>query len=187
MPCQIEGCGRKHSAKGYCKKHYYKLRRAGIVQAEAKAVPEHERFSKRYKVAENGCWLWSGTVGFDGYGVFVDDRARNIRAHRYSYQLAKGPIPEDHVIRHECDMPTCVNPDHLHSGTHGDNVLDCVARQRMALGERLPQAKLTGEQVDKLRAMRASGLYTQRQLAKLFGISESGVSRIISKENWPHR
>ncbi len=77
----------------------------------------------------SGCWLWQGSLTSDGYGRFwlID---RHVRAHRASYELRYGPIPEGMVVRHKCDVPQCVNPDHLELGTQADNNRDIVTRGR---------------------------------------------------------
>jgi hypothetical protein len=186
MPCLFEGCDLQAYGQGYCRKHYYWARRHGIVESSRRTDTrdEADRFHQRYQKAENGCWLWQSTIGFDGYPVFVDDRARNVRAHRFSYQIAHGPIPHGQVIRHRCDTPTCVNPAHLLPGTHADNVQDCVERQRNAFGERNGRRKLSHADVRAIRQQYAAGGITQTQLAKQYDMSPSGISRVITGENW---
>ena len=79
---------------------------------------------------ENACWIWTGNKsGHAGYGgIRVGQKV--IKAHRVSYELFKGPIPIGHVIRHTCDNPPCVRPDHLLTGTHVDNMRDKMERGR---------------------------------------------------------
>ena len=75
------------------------------------------------------CVLWCGHVSGDGYGQFTI-RGRKYGAHRVSYELSNGPIPDGRCVMHKCDVPTCVNPRHLSLGTHADNSHDCVAKKR---------------------------------------------------------
>jgi hypothetical protein len=81
----------------------------------------------------DGCWIWRGTKYRTGYGQFRLNR-RLWAAHRASYTLFVGQIPRGHVVRHKCDVPSCVNPDHLELGLYEDNLADMVARGRVKGG-----------------------------------------------------
>lgn len=74
------------------------------------------------------CWEWQGARDMYGYGILKADGRDYKKAHRIAYQIFHGPIPEGHVIRHKCDNKPCVNPSHLESGTHRDNVKDAISR-----------------------------------------------------------
>lgn len=83
----------------------------------------------------DGCWLWTGALNDAGYGM-ISDRAGTVsgstakRAHRMSYELHKGPIPDGLHLLHSCDVRKCVNPDHLSVGTNQDNIADRVSKGR---------------------------------------------------------
>lgn len=83
--------------------------------------------------ADTGCILWAGTTVRYGYGAIytrASGERRTVTAHRAAYMLANGPIPPGMHVCHKCDVPACVNPDHLFLGTAGDNLRDMVAKGR---------------------------------------------------------
>lgn len=84
----------------------------------AKVIPE----------ALTGCWLWTGAMQH-AYGKFRINM-RDVRAHRVSWEMHIGPIPDGLEVCHHCDTPLCVNPDHLFIGTHYDNMTDCKQKRR---------------------------------------------------------
>src|SRR5262245_58279388 len=79
----------------------------------------------------SGCWLWDGSYSGGGYGTFyVGGRLKQMPAHRFSYEVHKGPIPEGLFVCHHCDVRECVNPDHLFVGTQSDNIQDMLIKKR---------------------------------------------------------
>lgn len=97
--------------------------------------------------------------------------------HHVAWFLATGEWPER--LRHTCDNPICCEITHLLAGTQQQNMDDKVARGRQAKGENHGRAKLSDEQRDELRQLRAEG-WSLRQLAEKFGLRETGVSYIIN-------
>lgn len=96
------------------------------------------RFLKSYSVDDQtGCWIWQGHIGSVGYGALkAFGQMRD--AHRFSFELYKGPIAEGLCILHSCDNKKCVNPDHLKAGTHKENIKDALDRGRIRVGKNSP-------------------------------------------------
>lgn len=129
----------------------------------------------------SGCWLWDGPqTSRGGYGQFAFGDRRNIKAHRYSYELHKGPIPDSLFVCHKCDTPACVNPDHLYVGTAADNAADAVSRNRSCRGQKNTHAILTEIQVRQIRRSTASVAV----LVSRYGIAESTVRAVLKRHSW---
>lgn len=93
--------------------------------------PPYKRLLNGYvEDAATGCWEWTGHKYASGYGV-LKVFGKDVSAHRYSYELHKGPIPEGMSILHSCDNKVCINPDHLRVGTHQENIAEAWERGRM--------------------------------------------------------
>lgn len=139
------------------------------------------------KVDRSGaCWLWTGGRRGDGYGAFTAPGRNSYGAHRFSYELHHGSIPDGMCVMHTCDMPICVNPAHLRLGTNKENAADSARKARRPRGSRQSQAKLTEGQVLDLRARYAAGGVTQKQLAAEFQVSHALVSFIVTRKVWRH-
>jgi hypothetical protein len=117
-----------------------------------------------------------------GYGVFNSPYSKSDNAHRFSWRLRNGVIPDGLFVLHRCDNPPCVNPDHLFLGTQRDNMIDKVAKGRQARGRAQNGTTLT--EVDVL-AIRAD-TRRHREIAACYGISRPSVSAIKSRRNWRH-
>lgn len=132
------------------------------------------------------CWQWQGGSFDSGYGVIYVG-GRNVRAHRYSWELHNGPVPADLQILHKCDNRLCVNPTHLLVGTSDDNIQDMIAKGRdrniNGLGR---NAVLTGKLVKYIRGRYRRGSHTDgaNAIAKYLGISSAVVKSVIRGTGW---
>lgn len=141
-------------------------------------------WAKVDKRGQDECWEWQACKK-NGYGA-VTINGKRYGAHRVSYTLKYGPIPEGMLVCHRCDNPACVNPLHLFLGTLDDNLKDCAAKHRMHPGERTNSAKLTAQQITELRLRYANGDANQYQLAAEYGVVQPVISRIIRRHTWKH-
>jgi hypothetical protein len=106
-------------------------------------------------------------------------------AHRVSFELYKGPIPEGLVILHACDNPQCVKPEHLTAGTRKQNSDDKVLRNRQSKGDDHGGSKLSESQVTEIRDYYLSGTLNS-QIAELFDVSVGTIKSLVSGVNWKH-
>lgn len=157
----------------------------------ATTSPE-ERIARSFVPEPNsGCWLWTGTVGNNGYGRIQvgsrrDGTGKSAPAHVISYLIHRGPVPEGHFVCHRCDTPTCVNPDHLFVGTAKDNNDDARRKGRSkaaARGELHPNAVLTTAEVSEVKRMIRAGM-TPTPIGSALGISRNTVKTIRRGGSW---
>lgn len=151
-----------------------------------------QRFESKFSKVE-GCWNWNAYIDKDGYGRFRIGN-KQVRSNRASYLIYKGAIGENLVIRHKCDNPSCVNPDHLEIGTNFDNVMDMVCRNRQAKGEKIyknrrsfkgqcsPKAKITEKQALSILSDERSHL----TIAMEHGLTRAAVSNLKRGITWAH-
>jgi len=147
----------------------------------------------------DACWVWTASRRAKGYGAFVwsDEQGRVVqgRAHRFSWELHRGPIPVAICVLHRCDNPRCVNPDHLFLGTKADNNRDMAEKGRHVpggtlcgagkyqRGENHHNARLTRSRVEEIREARRQG-ESFGSIARRFGISIGHAYRVATGEAW---
>lgn len=180
--CTITDCQSPQVAKGFCDKHYRRMLIHGSLEAARIHGDDETRFFSRVEKTDT-CWLWTAFKDWKGYGLFSCAK-KIIKAHRYSYKLHKGEIPEGLWVLHKCDNPPCVNPEHLFAGTVQDNVADMVAKGRNSKGETHGTAKLLTSDVLEIRRLYATGEHTQKELGQMFGVSAKAVGGITTRRTW---
>lgn len=131
-----------------------------------------------------GCWLFTGCIiKNSGYGQIGDGARGRLLAHRASYALFNGPIPEGLMVLHSCDVRACIKPTHLFVGTGKDNMQDAMRKGRHAAGERHALAKLTVAAVLSIREKLRDGFLAE-EIATEFGIAASTVRDIKCGRRW---
>ena len=135
---------------------------------------------------ETECWNWTGYFVGNQYGR-IKLNGKVHRAHRMSWIIHNGDIPDGMCILHKCDNPSCVNPDHLFLGTRADNMADMDAKGRRAnfKGANNGNSKLTEAKVREIRMWSELG-YLQKRIATAYGVSKVNVSAIKHRRSWKH-
>ena len=139
---------------------------------------EMDRFMSHVHKHDSGCWLWTAYCMKNGYGHF-STKLKHELSHRVSYRLFNGQLDTRDVM-HQCDTPSCVNPNHLVLGTRLENMQDAKRKGRMSIGEQHGRSKLTNEQVQFIRKSNK----LQREIANEFGITQGHVSCLKNSKKW---
>jgi len=142
-----------------------------------------ERFeASTERVPMCGCWLWTGAQDRYGYGRFWVE-GRLMKAHRAAWTMFRGPIPEGRWVLHRCDVPGCVNPDHLFLGDRADNMTDMARKGRQVFqanpekirrGERGPGARITDAQAEEAMRAVAAG-ESLGSVARRLGVTKGAI------------
>lgn len=180
--CTEPNCGKAVRARKMCNTHYHAWRRRAQKEGtfdNQKPTDLTERFWK-FVDKSGQHWLWTGAVNSKGYGRLVVESAgrtqvQRILAHRFSYELHIGPIPDGFKVLHRCDIPLCVHPNDLFLGTIRDNALDMSAKHR---GHR--PRRFSREQADEIRQAYAAGTRVV-DLAFRHGASSVLIYKVLSR------
>jgi len=161
-----------------------------------------ERFwSKVDKKGENGCWNWMASMRENGYGQIYKD-GKPAKAHRVSYELFVGKIPEGLCVLHSCDNRKCVNPAHLSVDTQKENLRQMRERyrdntakgdnsgsrthpERRPRGETHCRSKLTNNDIYEVKILYGFG-FTHRELGLMYNVAHSSIANILNGKSWNH-
>lgn len=125
------------------------------------------------KPSHTNCWLWSGQIHPSfGYGM-LRYNVRKWTAHRATWTAYRGPIPRGMSVLHHCDVPNCVNPDHLYIGTQADNMRDRKVRNRYTpyYGDENQATRIPEKYVDEI--LQSNLPYAE--LAEIYGVTYAGI------------
>lgn len=135
--CNADGCEKPKKSLGLCLMHYTRQRRNGSLEAKQKhGLPEVERFWSKVSKTDT-CWIWTAGKSDTGYGTFkgTGRTGKVSLVHRYSWELANGPVPDGLHLDHLCRVRECVNPDHLEPVTPGENTRRGMAPSAVTVRE----------------------------------------------------
>lgn len=193
--CVRPDCHTEVLARSLCNRHYNAWIKVTPL-AERRLTPAIRFWAKVDKegpVAAHApelgpCWIWTRATTDWGYGKLTVNKVWYL-AHRRSYEMAHGSIPEGMFICHRCDTPACVRPEHLFAGTAAQNTQDMHEKRRAgregAPGEQNAKHKLLNEQVVAIRTRFDHGELI-RDLAAEYGLGVSAISNIVNGRRWKH-
>lgn len=180
--CTVNGCERPFYGRGMCAAHYQRWKKSGEVPQDG-TIQIRTKFSPdtfwRFVADpdERGCRLWLRADNGNGYGCLTINGKMHL-AHRVSYELTYGPIPERIFVCHQCDVRKCCEPNHLFLGDVNDNQLDMALKGRAA-------KKLNPVDVREIREMHARGV-SPLKIAQQFDINRSTVHKVVTRFTWDH-
>lgn len=161
-----------------------------IIKSSLLTASDIGRFWSKVNITQNPeeCWIWKGSVNNKGYGSFATPRKLKITkiSHRVAYLIHYGELDQDLLVCHECDNPSCVNPNHLFQGTAKENSQDMVKKGRSPRGSKQGLTTLTELDVVAIRECLKTGRFEQKELANKFCVSQQTISRINTRKDWRH-
>lgn len=187
-----------HKGNRRCKKCYqdwYRKNRGKECQnCKIKFIGRSEFCSNRCKLlhhhikTEKRCWEFKGYISPDGYALIRDiENKKHILAHRLSYQIFNGEIPEKMLVCHHCDNRKCINPEHLFLGTHQDNSDDAKSKNRIISPGRKNHGKrkLNKILVIKIRKWIEEGI-SCLEIARRLNVTSDCIYDIKYRKTWKH-
>jgi HNH endonuclease len=182
--CSIEQCNEENHARSLCQKHYRRFQRNGFTNVNVMIskdtdLNEQEKFKRLYIINSfTGCWEWANSLNTGGYGRIMI-KGKRIMAHVWSYILHKGEIPEELLVCHHCDNPSCVNPSHLFLGTRLDNNMDMINKKRHH------KNTLNETKVYEIKNALVKGV-SVNDLVEKYQVSSQCLYRIKTGRSWGH-
>jgi hypothetical protein len=177
-------CPKSYEKGGYCAMHYQRARKGLVMDAPVPIIGnDRARFESKVdrSAGPDACHLWRGYVDPFGYGKMGVGQSGKL-AHRLAWLFETGASAGNLAVCHHCDNPPCVNPRHLFLGTRVDNNADCFAKDRVAWGRGLPQARLSVSAVRDIRKRYPA--CTLRELAEEYGVGIVAIHNAVNRKTW---
>lgn len=149
------------------------------------ACPNRKQLT--YEINDSGCHVCTSHCKTkEGYTYYFYN-GKLMKAHQYIYLINFGKIPKGLLIRHKCDNPSCINPNHLELGTIQDNISDRVNRGRQIKGSQVYSSKLTEEDVRQIKVELKNPFRGQnKELSDRYNVASGTISNIKSNKTWSH-
>lgn len=180
--CNIGDCKKVAYCKGMCRMHYNRDYNHGNPHYNGRI---HRRKNIEFDITDSGCFeCTSHHLDIGGYPEIWFNR-KKYKMSRFIYQECFGEIPDKLMVRHKCDNPKCINPEHLELGTAWDNVNDMVIRGRHAKGEISGTSKLSNSDVKQIKCLLLKK-YTCAEISKIYGVSRTCINSIKLNKTWRH-
>lgn len=187
--CSVQGCGKRHSGRGYCAVHYQRWHRYGDpnLGRDAKTQPnEAQTFFRTAVLTHDGdeCLLWPFSRDTFGYAqLYWDGRVRRVHSILCAIKNGARPSPK-HEAAHNCGKGHlgCVNQHHLRWDTRLGNQADRKRHGTHINGERHGSAVLTESQVREIRSLK--GVEPLGDIAGRYGVSKQHISDIHLGKRW---
>ena len=197
--CKVDGCEKPRHGATLCRMHQWRLERHGSLDdrpslEDRRAARDAVAYEKRLvRGGPDECWGWLGGKSKFGYGQ-IRIWGKNLVAHRVSWIIHNGPIPDGVCVLHQCDNPPCTNPRHLFLGTKVDNNSDRDAKGRtnkcwvggvLYRGEQNGRHKLTDVDVLDIVGLHKKGVH-YRKISEGYNVTPAMIRHIVTGKNWKH-
>lgn len=186
LTCTVSGCGKSHKSNGLCLMHYTRMIRHGdLDRVSVIRGDDKKRMINSVDIDDSGCWNWIKSINM-GYGV-TSLRGKREQAHRASWMVFVGEIPNGMQINHKCHNKMCINPDHLYVGTQKENMRDMedAGRAVRCVGGRNGNSKLSEMDVLEVKKMIMDGKKND-EISLKFSVSRSTIQFIRIGKTWGH-
>lgn len=165
----------------YCSQKCSQKGNIGRKLSEEKSLKNVIESFEEKVIKKEGCWGWKGHIGSHGYACLSSAYLKTSRAHRISYIIHKGKIPEGLLVLHSCHNKFCTNPNHLRVGTQKENVKDKYESNRQYI-----PSNLNAEKVKEIKFILKNKKISYCKIGKLYGVSATAIARIKKEKTWKH-